>query len=71
MIKSPRVAGYLYFFLGTLFLFFAIQSARQSEGWDVFTIVLMIFAAIDYFIAFRHLGTAARARAKKNNKDIK
>ncbi|SES02226.1 YdiK family protein [Salipaludibacillus aurantiacus] len=69
MTKSPRFYGYLYFFLGTLFLFFAIQSASQSAGWDFFTILLMAFAAIDYFIAFRYFGAAARQQqnGKKDN----
>lgn len=64
MNKSPRFYGYIYFFLGTLFLFFAIQSASQSEGWDIFTIILMAFAAIDYLIAFRYFGIAIRKQQK-------
>lgn len=67
MSRSPRFYGYLYFFLGTLFLFFAIQSASQSPGWDFFTILLMAFAAVDYLIAFKYFGMAARQQQDKNN----
>lgn len=67
MNKSPRFFGYIYLFLGTLFLFFTIQSAQQTAGWDFFTILLMAFAAIDYMIAFRYFGTAAR-NSQKNSK---
>ncbi|MGJ9385844.1 YdiK family protein [Salipaludibacillus sp. CF4.18] len=65
MTKSPRFFGYIYLFLGTLFLFFAIQSAGETAGWDVWTVILMAFAAIDYMIAFRYFATAARKRQKK------
>ncbi|WP_280772273.1 YdiK family protein [Salipaludibacillus daqingensis] len=65
MIKPSRFHGYMYFFLGTLFLYFAIQSAQQSSGWDFFTILLIAFAAIDYMIAFRTFGAIAKQQQDK------
>ncbi|MCR6097774.1 YdiK family protein [Salipaludibacillus agaradhaerens] len=64
-MRSPRFSGYLYFFLGTLFLLIAIQTAQASPGWDAITILLMAFAAFDYFLAFRMFAIAARQRHSK------
>jgi len=68
MSRPSRFHGYMYLFLGTLFLFFAIQSAQQTSGWDFFTVLLMAFAAIDYLIAFRSFSALAKQKQEKNIK---
>ncbi|PRO66361.1 YdiK family protein [Alkalicoccus urumqiensis] len=68
MGRSPRFNGYLFIFFGTLFLFLAIQSAGQSSGWDVITIVLIAFAAFDYFLGFKFFVAAARMEQNKRGK---
>ncbi|SDO16045.1 YdiK family protein [Alkalicoccus daliensis] len=65
MSRSPRFNGYLFFFLGTLFLMLAIQSAGQSSGWEALTVILIAFAAFDYFLAFKFFGAAGRAAEQK------
>lgn len=55
MSKNPRINAYVFFFMGTLFILLAIMSASQSSGWDVLTIILVAFAAFDYFIGFKFL----------------
>ncbi|SER94489.1 YdiK family protein [Salisediminibacterium halotolerans] len=65
MVKSPRFMGLMYFTLGTVFLFLAIQWAGTETGWDFMTVLLMIFAALDYFIAFRYFGAARQQADKK------
>ncbi|UCZ53710.1 YdiK family protein [Bacillus shivajii] len=65
MGKNPRFTGYLYFFIATLFVIFAIQQNNRTEGWDAFTIILMAVAAIDYMIAFRFFGIAKKQQQEK------
>lgn len=56
--RSAKFYGYLYFFIATIFVLFAIQQNNRTEGWDFFTILLMAVAAIDYMISFRYFGKA-------------
>ncbi|CAM4012367.1 YdiK family protein [Alkalicoccus chagannorensis] len=58
MSRSPRANGFLFLFMGTLFLILAIQSAGQTAGWDAITIILMAFAAFDFLLAFKFLSMA-------------
>lgn len=67
MKKPSRFQGYMYLFLGTLFLFFAIRNAQETSGWEFFTILLIAFAAVDYFFAFRYFSAMAKQRKDKNN----
>ncbi|MBB5172620.1 DUF4305 domain-containing protein [Texcoconibacillus texcoconensis] len=53
MNQSPKSWGFLYFFIGSLFLFLAIQQNSRTDGWDILTIVLMAVATMDYFISIR------------------
>jgi hypothetical protein len=46
MRKSPMFSGFIYLFLGFLFIFFAIQNVQES-GWGIFTILLVILATFD------------------------
>ncbi|KGA97791.1 hypothetical protein AJ85_20410 [Alkalihalobacillus alcalophilus ATCC 27647 = CGMCC 1.3604] len=50
---SPLTISIIYFSMGTLFIMLAIRSVNMS-GWDVWTILLMGFAAFDYFLAIRY-----------------
>ncbi|WP_416148610.1 YdiK family protein [Salipaludibacillus sp. HK11] len=68
MKKHSRFQGYMFFFLGTLFLYLAIQSADQTTGWGIYTILFMAFAAFDYFLAFRHFGGVAKQNQENNKK---
>ncbi|MBU9713535.1 YdiK family protein [Evansella tamaricis] len=65
MSRSPRFYGYLYFLIASIFVYFAIQQNNRTEGWDIFTIILMAVAAIDYMIAFRYFALAGK---KDNDK---
>ncbi|WP_147803344.1 YdiK family protein [Alkalicoccus halolimnae] len=67
MSRSPRFNGYLFFFMGTLFFMLAIQSAGQTSGWDVLTILLVAFAAFDYMLAFKFFGAAGKQAQENNN----
>ncbi|SDZ50905.1 protein of unknown function [Evansella caseinilytica] len=64
MTRSPRFFGFLYFFIATVFVYFAIQQNNRTEGWDFFTILLMSVAAIDYMIGFRYFSLASKQKKK-------
>ncbi|ADU28653.1 YdiK family protein [Evansella cellulosilytica] len=63
--NSARFFGYFYFFIATAFVYFAIQQHNRSEGWDIWTLLLIALAAIDYMISFRYFGAANKERRKK------
>ncbi|EUJ32042.1 hypothetical protein MFLO_07642 [Listeria floridensis FSL S10-1187] len=44
--------GLLYFILGIVFVFFAIQEVNRS-GWGIFAYIIIAMAAIDFVTAFR------------------
>jgi succinate dehydrogenase hydrophobic anchor subunit len=46
MVKSPLFSGFIYLFLGILFIYFAIQNIQES-GWSIFTILLVVLATFD------------------------
>lgn len=54
-MKSPRLWGYIYLFMGSTFVLFAIQQKTRIGGWDFFTIALMAIAAYDFMIAIKYL----------------
>lgn len=64
--RSAKFYGYLYFSFGVILVIFAVQSMSQSEGWDFWTILLMIFAALDFLIALKHFNLH-RQNQQKNN----
>lgn len=47
MKRSPLFSGIVYFFLGGLFTYFAIQDVQES-GWGYFVYLLVILATIDF-----------------------
>ncbi|MCM3715836.1 YdiK family protein [Alkalihalobacillus oceani] len=52
MRASPLMMALLYFFVGCLLVFFAIQSV-SSTGWTVWSLLIISFAAIDFMISLR------------------
>jgi hypothetical protein len=46
MRTSPLFSGFIYLFLGLLFVYFAVQNVQES-GWGIFTILLVILATFD------------------------
>lgn len=63
--RPPKFYGYLYFAFGVILTLFAIQAMNQSEGWDFWTILLMSFAALDFFIAFKHFNLQKRLKKEE------
>lgn len=49
---SPMALAMFYFLTGALFTYLAVLSVRDTM-WNFLTIVLMLFAAYDFFIAVR------------------
>ncbi|WP_444685431.1 DUF4305 domain-containing protein [Alkalicoccus luteus] len=68
MIGSLRFNGYLFVFLGTVFVLMAIQSTNRTGGMDALTIILIAFAAFDFVLAFKFLGASARERRENGSK---
>ncbi|OIJ11351.1 hypothetical protein BKP37_15865 [Anaerobacillus alkalilacustris] len=66
-MRSPYVWGIIYFFMGCLFVYFAIQQNTRTGQWDFFTIALMALAAYDFTISYRYF--AFKKILKRKNKD--
>ena len=47
MKRSPLFSGLIYFLLGGLFTYFAIDDV-QSKGWGFFSYLLIILATFDF-----------------------
>ena len=47
MKQSPFVSGIIYFLLGILFTYFAIQNVNET-GWGFFPYLLVILATFDF-----------------------
>ena len=47
MKQSPFVSGIVYFLLGSLFTYFAIQNVNES-GWGFFSYLLVMLATFDF-----------------------
>lgn len=68
---SPLVSSILYFGLGVLFTYIAIQSVEETV-FNFFTILLAFFATVDFVLAIRLLGLHFRIKkAKAKEKDKK
>jgi len=52
MRASPITMALLYFSIGVLLVFFAIQNVSTS-GWNFWSYLIVSFAAIDFMIAYR------------------
>lgn len=51
---SPKAMFVIYFLLGILFTYMAIQSTGES-GWSFITILLAVFATLDFGVGSRML----------------
>ncbi|WP_040205614.1 YdiK family protein [Neobacillus jeddahensis] len=47
MRRSPLFSGLIYFLLGALFTYFAIDHV-QSDGWGFFSYLLILLATFDF-----------------------
>jgi len=47
MRRSPLFSGLIYFFLGGLFTYFAIDDV-QKNGWGFFSYLLVVLATFDF-----------------------
>ncbi|MEH7336288.1 YdiK family protein [Neobacillus drentensis] len=47
MRRSPLISGLIYFLLGSLFTYFAIDDV-QSNGWGFFSYLLVVLATFDF-----------------------
>ena len=47
MRRSPLLSGLIYFILGALFTYFAINDV-QNNGWGFFSYLLVILATFDF-----------------------
>lgn len=54
-MKTPFFWGVLYAFMGSSFVYFAINQNDRNGSWDAFTIALMAIAAYDFMIAIKYL----------------
>ncbi len=52
MRASPFTMALLYFSIGILLIFFAIQHVSTS-GWDLWSYIIIAFATTDFMIAIR------------------
>ncbi|MGG3560590.1 YdiK family protein [Neobacillus rhizosphaerae] len=47
MRRSPLLSGLIYFFLGGLFTYFAVDDV-QKNGWGFFSYLLVVLATFDF-----------------------
>lgn len=47
MRRSPLFSGFIYFLLGALFTYFAIDDV-QTNGWGFFSYLLILLATFDF-----------------------
>ncbi|MFC4559371.1 YdiK family protein [Virgibacillus kekensis] len=54
MRLSPKTMSLIYFLLGSVFTYMAVQSAEDTV-WNFMTILLAFFATIDFGVGIRML----------------
>ncbi|WP_100406142.1 YdiK family protein [Bacillus solitudinis] len=69
MRASPTTMALMYFFIGALLVYFAIQNV-STAGWNFWSYLIIAFATIDFMIAVRFflLRRAIKRIQKKNKK---
>lgn len=68
MRQSPSLfSGLLYFLLGALFTYFAIQDVRES-GWSIFTILLVFLATFDLGSGLKMIYTSVFHKKRERKK---
>jgi len=66
MRTSPLFMAFLYFLMGAVFTYIAVQSANETI-WNFTTIILVIVATFDFAVAIRLL--SLHSRIKNSKKD--
>lgn len=54
----------IYFIMGILFVYVAVQSASDS-GWNFMTVLLAIFATLDFTVGVRLMRTHLKTKKQK------
>jgi hypothetical protein len=67
MRTSPTFMALLYFSLGALFTYLAVQQGEDGL-WNVTTIILMLLATFDFSVSFRFLLLRRKINQIKRNK---
>ncbi|WP_077624186.1 YdiK family protein [Sediminibacillus massiliensis] len=67
MRTSPLFMASLYFGMGVVFTYIAIQSAEDTV-WNFITVLLAIFATLDFVVSFRLIGLHLKIKKSKNKK---
>ncbi|PAF36591.1 hypothetical protein CHH69_10455 [Terribacillus saccharophilus] len=67
MIRSPLPAAILYLVIGVFFVYWAIQDVQAAKDWTIFSILLAVFAAFDFYTSFRYFSLYFKIK-KMNNK---
>ena len=68
MRTSPLFMSFLYFLMGAVFTYIAVQSANESI-WNFTTIILAVVATFDFAVAIRLV--SLHFRVKNSKKDEK
>lgn len=66
MRTSPKLWANIYFVLGIMFVYVAINSAAES-GWNITTILFALFASLDFGVGIRIMRN--HIRSKKDKKE--
>ncbi|MFD1363434.1 YdiK family protein [Lentibacillus salinarum] len=64
---SPKTMGIVYFLLGILFTYVAIQSAEETI-WNFLTILLAFFATLDFGVSIRMFNIHFKIKKQKKKK---
>ena len=68
MRTSPLFMSFLYFLMGAVFTYIAVQSANETI-WNFTTIILAVVATFDFAVAIRLV--SLHFRVKNSKKDEK
>ncbi|KGX84317.1 YdiK family protein [Pontibacillus marinus] len=66
MRTSPLFMAFLYFLMGAVFTYIAVQSANETI-WNFTTIILAIVATFDFAVAIRLFSLHFRIKNSKND----
>ncbi|WP_059105393.1 DUF4305 domain-containing protein [Shouchella shacheensis] len=67
MKVSPTIFGFLFSFMGVVFVFLAFRRFEDMGEWDFLSYLFVAVATYDFLTAFRFFRLGALIR-KKNNK---
>lgn len=62
---SPFTMAVLYFFIGGLLIFFAIQNV-SIYGWNLWSYLIIAFATTDFMISIRFFRLHRRIKKEQN-----